>query len=263
MATFHSSWLIGSVRDLPAQTFEADGVEAVVAAGNYYLQSPVSAMTLLVAFRQALLDAGVADVTAVLTQSRHVRLTASESFTVEWGAATQLRDLLGFDDDLPNLAAHQATLVSPLLWSPATKLASQLSPQLTTGIRRHQSYYAVSPSDGATTVVTHGSRLFQRLTAINIANERMFTLDELGGEYVKFFDTVLAQGGSLYFFPDVVEDASPSTTSVTLLPYLGPYVLSPSGRAATWVYDRSKGFEWTDRRQDITIDLHVPPQYPT
>lgn len=248
---------------MPAQTFKADGVDAVVAAGNYYLQSPVSALTLLAVFRQALLDAGVADATAVLTRSRHVRLTASESFTVEWGAATQLRDLLGFTGDLPNLAAHQATLVSPLLWSPARPSSSMLSPTLTTGMRRPLSYFAVSPSDGSTTVVTHGSRVYQRLTWINVDNARVFTLAELGGEYIKFFETVLAQGCSLYHFPDVVEDAVTSSVSVTLLPYLGPYVLSPANRAATWVYDRSKGFEWTDRRQDIDISLHVVPQYPT
>jgi hypothetical protein len=263
VAVFRSSWLIGSVRDLPVQNFEADGVAASVATGNYYLAGPVTALSLRAAFQAALIAAGVADALVVITQSRTVRITASETFTLEWGDATRLRDLLGFSADLLNLDTHQAPLVSPLLWSPARPGRSMLSPQLTRGIRRPLNYYAVSPSDGSVTVVSHGAREYQRLEWSMIANDRIFTTDELGGEFVSFFEEVLAKGASFYHYPEVVEDASVSATTATLLPFLGPYVFSPKARATTWAYDRADGFKWTDRRQDIDLDIHVTPQYPT
>lgn len=266
MATFRSSWLVGSVRDLPEQVFEADGVAAVLPAGSYYLTNPVTAdLSLLWAVRLALIAAGVSDANAYLSQSRQVVLEASEPFTVTWGSASRLRDLLGFTADLPNADEHLAPLPTPLVWSPARPMRSELSPIGTRGIARPLSYFAASPSDGSNSTITHGAREFQKLTALNIANDRIFTKDQKGGEYVRFFTEVLSTGASLYHFPGTGESATPTTNPVTLVGGLGlgPYTFSPSGRAASWVYDRSKGFEWTDSRQDIDISLHVVPEYPT
>lgn len=263
MAVYKTSWLVGSVRDLPAQTFQADGVGAQVPAGNYYLASPISALSLIFAFRLALEAAGVSDPVISMTRSRHVRVTAGEPFTVTWGSATRLRDLLGYEADLADLGAHQATRVSPLLWSPGRPGRSDLSPLRTRGIRRPLSYYATSPSDGSTTVVTHGAREFQKLAWLNIDTDRIQTPGEFGGEWVRFFDEVLGAGASLYHIPEVIEDAQTSVFAATLLGGLGPYVFSPSSRSTAWSYDRSRGFEWTDRRADIDLPLHVVPQYQT
>lgn len=263
MTLFHSAWLIGSVRDLPEQEFEADGAPATLAAGDYYLIGPSTALSLAHQFALSLQAAGVDDAAAVLTRSRKIKLTASESFTVDWGTATRLRDLLGFDDDLASLGQHIAPLVSPLLWSPGKPTKSELSPHGIRGMVRPLSYFGVSPADGSATVVTHGSREFQRLSWTVIENERIWTAQQLGGEFVEFFAEVLAKGASLYHYPDVFEDSETSTTMASIVDGLGPYVFSPDRRAATWVYDRTKGFDWTDRRQDIDLSLHVVPQYET
>lgn len=257
---FNSAWLIGSIKDLPAHTTTIDGAAQILAAGSYYLHSSTAALSLLDKLVAMMTAAGVAAPVAVITRDRRVRLSAGGAFTVAWGASSTLRDLLGFTGDLAASSSYTATLISPLLWSPAKPVKSELSPRGTIGIKRPLAYYSMSPTDGSTFVVSHGERIDQRFTCTHIATARIQTAAEAGGEWAKFFLTVIAPGYSFVVYLDVTEDPG-STTVATLADGLGPYVTTPAGRAPAWAYDRSKGFEWTDRRGDWSISCRVCPEY--
>lgn len=261
MATFRSAWLLGSVRDLPRQSFTVDGDDAVVAEGNYYISCLTDALSLCAQLQASIIAAGVVGAEVFLTQFRTVRITAPGAFPIVWGTATQLRDLLGFTGDLASATAHAATAVSPLLWSPGKPTNYELAPRNVGHIRLYLSYYAVSPSDGSTSVITHGTRSFAKFSWDYVDVLRVLTSFGVNGEWDVFFGEVLAKGASFKLVEDVLESTSVVTTEASLTPELGPYVYSPDRRAASWEYRRSSGFDWCDKRANISLPAHLVPEY--
>lgn len=261
MVTFKTAWLLGSVRDLPLQSFTVDGGAASLAAGNYYISCLTSALSLCAQVQASIIAAGVAGATCYLTQFRNVRIAAPGAFPIVWGTATRLRDLLGFTGDLASATSHTATTFSPLLWSPGKPTNYELAPRAVGAIRRYLSYYSVSPSDGSTSVVTHGSRTYAKFSWDFVDVLRVLTSNGSNGEWDVFFGEVLAKGASFKLVEDVMESTGVVSTEATLTPELGPYVFSPDKRAATWEYRRSSGFDWCDKRANISLPAHGVPEY--
>ena len=254
------AWLIGSVKSLPEQSVDIDGVAQILATGNYHLAHG-TAPALLTSLIAMLTAAGVPAPTASITRDRRVKLTAGAVFAIDWGLAGEtLRDLLGFDADLAGSLVYIAPLVSPLHWSPTKPLRSEMAPRGARGIRRPLAYYSMSPTDGSAFVVSHGERVDQSFSCSHVPTDRIQTPEELGGEWAAFFLAVVARGYLFTVYLDVVENPG-STTTADLDNPLGPYVATPAGRAASWSYARSKGFEWTDRRADWSISCRVAPEY--
>lgn len=257
---YTTAWIIGSTRDTDLDVIFTGNASTQTIAGDLYLYHPTSSLSLLAAMVTAMAAGGVADPAAVLTRDRRVRLSSSGNFSVQF-VDTALRDLLGFTGNLAAASSYTAPNVSPLLWSPAKPLTSELSPRGTSGIRRPLSYATFSPNDGSPFVVTHGTRVDQRWSCAQVAIDRVFTSDSpAGGEWATFFDRVAAPGARWYVYLDVAEEAGSGATA-TLTGGLGPYVFTPSGRAASWDYRRAGGFEWTDRRADIVIPCRKVPEY--
>ena len=160
MAAIYSAWFIGSVT-IAAQTFTVNGVAVVVPAGTYYLSDPTAGLSLLAATAAAMVPQA-AGATAVLLGSGKCRLTATGNFTVTWGTATTLRDLLGFTGNLAAAATYTASLYSDLWWSPGKPALFALSPLGITGQTRYilsQSAYTGKGSQHRTgRVCTSASR---------------------------------------------------------------------------------------------------------
>jgi hypothetical protein len=262
VATIDTAWVIGSVRgaDYDVSINGGGGATTYNVAGNLYLYHPTAALSLLGKMVTHMTTEGVDTPMAEILRNRCVRLSAKSVFSVTW-TSTTLRDLLGFNANLSGSVSYTAPLISPLLWSPAKPLYFELSPTGVLGNKRPLSYWTASPSDGSTFVVSHGDRTDQRFSASHVAIDRVQTASELGGEWDVLFQQSLARGHSFYVYPSVIEDPSDSSTAATISGGKGPYVYSPRGRAASWDYRRSRGFEWLNRRADITWDCRVVPEY--
>lgn len=260
---FSTAWVIGSIKGLDYDvTITPDGSPPSlenIAGDRYLYVTGGGSLSILGGMVSAMSSAGLGGPAAVLTRDRKVRLSAAGVFSVTWTDAT-LRDLLGFTGDLAGASSYVAPNVSPLLWSPAKPLLPERSPWQTAGIRTPLAYFSASPSDGSTFVVSHGSRVDQTYSAVNVATARVFTSAELGGEWVALFDQCLARGYSFYVFPSVTEESG-STTTATPSGGLGPYALTPQGRAPSWDYVRSRGFDYVDSRNSIRFSCRVVPEY--
>ncbi|WAS96036.1 hypothetical protein [Nannocystis punicea] len=254
-----TAWVIGSVKGMNYNVTIV-GSPSTTVTGSRYLYHPTSSRSLLGGMVSAMSLSGVDNPIAVLTRDRKVRLSATEAFAVDWGGDPTLMNLLGFTGDLPLSLTHTATNVSPLLFSPGKPLLSELSPRGTLGIRRPLAYYTMSPSDGSTFVVSHGDRTDQRFSASHVDIERVFTSDEAGGEWVRWFDEVAAKGYQFYVYLDVNEEAG-SSAIASLSDGLGPYVWVPSARAPSWDYRRARGFDWTDFLADVSLPCRDAPEY--
>lgn len=254
---YYSGWFIGS-RTMSVQGFQINGNAVSVPAGTYYLTDPDAALSLLSKVISAMSTGLLFAPTAVLLSSGKVRLTAAGAFTVTWGTATALRDLLGFTGDLGSATSHTATLKSPLWWSPGKPALFALTPLGVTGAPRYILSQSMSAYSGRAESTSHGERSYQRFVFEKVDSERMQTPSALGGEYGVWFAAVAVRSARFKMYRDAVEDPS-STAAFTYDTVHGPYVL-PLGNAAEWSYQRSSGFTWTDLCADITVAATVCPE---
>jgi hypothetical protein len=256
MASFYSAWFIGSIV-LPEQAFTVNGVLVVVAAGTYYLSDPTAGLSLLAAVRAAMLPQA-AGATAVLLGSGKVRLAAAGAFSITWGAATLLRDLLGFAVGLAASSSYTAPSKSDLYFSPGKPALFALSPLGVDGQDRYILSQSVSAYSGRAESTSHGSRVFQRFTFEKVDSERLRSPSAAGGEFGNWFALVAVRSARWKLYRDAVEDAA-ATTAFTFDTVHGPYIL-PLGRSAEWDYKRSSGHTWTDYTCDLAVDAHVCPE---
>lgn len=259
MASYTSAWLIGSVRDIDYDVILTGDASTQAVAGDLYLYHATDSLSLLAQVVAAMTAATIPDAAAVLTRDRRVKLSSSGNFSVQW-VDLALRNLLGFNANLAAASSYTAPLISPLLWSPAKPLLPGLSPLNCVGNRRPLAYWTASPTDGTPFVVSHGTRTDQSWSASHVALNRMQTVDELGGEWIEFFEESAAKGYNFTVYPEVIEESGSSVAAVLSDP-LGPYVLSPNSRAPSWDFRRSRGFEWINRRADWSIACRVVPEY--
>lgn len=256
MASFYSAWFVGSI-DLPEQAFTVNGVLVVVAAGTYYLSDPTAGLSLLAAVQAAMLPQA-AGATAVLLGSGYVRLAAAGGFTIVWGAATVLRDLLGFPGGLALATSYTAPSKSNLYFSPGKPALFALSPLGVDGQERYIVSQSVSAYSGRAESTSHGSRVYQRFTFEKVDFERLRTVDAASGEFGNWFALVAVRSARWKLYRDAVEDSA-STSAFTYDTVHGPYIL-PLGRSADWDYKRSSGHTWTDYTCDLAVEAHGCPE---
>jgi hypothetical protein len=78
-----------------------------------------------------------AGATVVLLGSGLVRMAAAGAFSVTWGAATTLRDLLGYTGNLAASTSYTAPGKSALFFSPGKPATFALTPLGVTGAARY------------------------------------------------------------------------------------------------------------------------------
>lgn len=220
-----SAWFIGSIR--PAgQSFDVDASEAGISESDYYLRSATAALSLIdeVAFRIVNAVGGTCSIT--LRRNRCVRITFNTARSITWGAATQLRDLLGFTGDLASAATHDAPNVSPLLWSPGY----MATPKTIAGVEGYTvPHQAITKSaDGSQVYCTHyGSETWQDLGWTHILPERLRVATGTGGGTFHEFFEQCAMLRERFLWHQEVDELDGSTAAATLDTALGPYVLRP------------------------------------
>lgn len=256
---FKSSWLIGSYRSMPAQGLEVSGDPATVTAGSRYLYDFDDDLSLLRAVEIAAFSTGVT-LSAFLTESRHVRLESAGVFSIDW-TDPLLPSLLGFTVDLAGQSSYTAPRISPLLWSPGRPESTSMAPLGVRGHKVHSTYQSVSPYDGTTESITHGSREYNKFSWLNVAIARVWTASELGGEFRTWFQTVSVPANNFKLYRSVPEVGGSSNTEASIvIAGLGPYCHTAERRGVDWQYDRSKGLEFTDTMSDIVLPVHVVPE---
>src|SRR5690242_20226068 len=111
--------LIGSYPSLPAQTLSVSTAgpvteNCVVPASSYYLYDDHSSFDLLEAIGVALEGHSVlSGATVEILDSRHVRISANQTFSLTWPVDNILRNLLGFTTNLSGTNTYTATNISP------------------------------------------------------------------------------------------------------------------------------------------------------
>lgn len=257
MAAIESAWFIGSI-EIGAQSFEIDSDPASVSAGIFYLTDVDPVLSLLAQVEAAMSAAGVVEPAAVLLGSGRVRLSGKFPWSLTWGSATLLRDLLGFEFNLAASTAYVAPLKSPLWWSPRKPALFEMTPLGVRGAKRYILNQSVSAYSGRAESTSHGVREYAKFSFEKVDAERMLTVDTLGGEYGSFYDLVAVRSARFKLYHLAVEDPL-STDPFTYESVLGPYLIS-LGNTAEWAYNRSRGHEWTDFTCDVTINAHVCPE---
>lgn len=257
-----TTWLIGSYKNLPAQALTVNGGLQAITAGSRYLYHSTNALSLLYQVQAAITAAGVAGASVVILKNRKVRISANAAFTLDWPADNVLRNLLGFNANLAGQSSYTAASVSKYLWSPGIGRAEnpELAPLGVRGHRTHAAYTLVSPYDGSTETVTHGSREYNAFSFPYVLMDRVQTGNEYGGEFVAFFDTVCVQSFNFNLWREVDEDGS-SNVATPLSQKLGPYVFSPERRGSDWSFVRTSGLELVEVAADIRFRVHVVPEY--
>ena len=167
MADYRGAWLIGSIEDMDTQTVTIGGMPLDL-SGDLYLYDTTLARSLISRFAGLMSTAGIAAPLAFIRRSGYVYLESSGVFTVNWGASTILRDLLGFDANLSGASSYVAPYKSPLLFAPGkpeTPVGHRLG---TAGHKVHTQYQAVSAFTGRAVSVSHGSRTFAHAFAAGL-----------------------------------------------------------------------------------------------
>jgi hypothetical protein len=233
---FTVDWFVGSIV-LPQQDFTIDDgggfVAAALPAGSYYLRHTSSTRSLIAAFGVAVQAITGVPCSNSILRNRCVHLDLGNSVAVNWGAATALRDLLGFAGNLPSDIEHDATLVSPLLWSPGY-------PGTTKTIRGVDGYLVphqvVSESDDGTQMFTYhfSEETHQDVEWSHIDPSRLRVATGTGGgTFYEFHRQVGMIGRRFLYHQDIVEDDS-STAQVTWTTQRGPYMLRREARSGDW-----------------------------
>jgi len=256
---YYSGWFIGS-RTMSVQSFQINGNAVSVPAGTYYLTDPTSTLSLLSKVISAMSTGLLFAPTAVLLGSGKVRLTAAGAFTVTWGTATLLRDLLGFTTNLAGNSISTAPNVSGLLWSPQRTETPMLAPIGIRGQKVAAVYQSQSPYDGTTENTSRGSREYNRFIFRRVTYLRVWTSNNNGGEFNRWFEEVAVPAARWKLYSQVLESELDVEAEVNT--GLGPYIVTAEKRGVNWDFTRSKGQEFSDRQMDIDFNVHVCPEYP-
>lgn len=261
-----SDWCVaGRLLSSATLSIDANLVAVSFPNGGAYLVHPTASLSILDRFVQAMTDAGVVNPAAYVTEAGYVRLTSDNVFTVSWGAATVIRDLLGFSANLSGSAAYTAPARSTLLWSPGKRFTPELAPLDAHG----QQVLDISSTIGAQgrqTVRREGdATVVQRFSARHVFKARYFASPPSygPGEFVHFWENELTTSAHFIVLREVIEGSSVTasadySTSIAL----GPYVcdMSNSDMART-PFARSTGFERVECYYDVGFPVVVTEEF--
>lgn len=223
MPRIRSTWLVGSLEQMPEQDVTIDGSPQSVPASRYYLTHDTAAISLLDAMAAAMTAAGVVAPAAVLLENRRVRLSSSGVFTVTW-VDTELRDLLGFTGALAGASSYVATNISPLLWSPGAAVTRQVLPGAE-GYEVEDAEIRVSADGTRQEVDFHATHTWDEWEWDAVVADRYAAPGAAeGGTWIGWRRQVLVPGYRFQLYEFVVEDTA-STSAVTLPAAVGTYRL--------------------------------------
>lgn len=238
-----SSFLIGSDPDVPACELEvtANGSTEIilVSGGSYYLDDPTSSLSLIRQFATAILShAQVSACSAWIGRDRLVHLSCTPATAIDFMGDVHARNMMGFTGNLASATTHNANLISKWLWSPR-KTESSSTIFGAHGLEKKDT--KVGGSSTARNEWTHHNTIVVNdFSWRYIALDRVWSLNELGGEMKAFWSEVLSKGFQFKLYRNR-EDVAGDTTDINLVStlgiQLGPYEMRPDGDVS-WVYKR-------------------------
>lgn len=229
-----SSWLIGAFELTSNATIVVDGINnAVVPAGEYYLDDPSSSLSLLSAILTAVTPF-MTTPAVFIGLDRKIHVTAGAAFT--WAIPVSLQPILGFGASIPSTTSATAADISTLLWSPGWPETTLGHPVGTTGWIVPQWTQTSSPSGQTIRTTQLGDPTQLTELAWNFVLRARTMTSDLGepGEYQRFFIDVLVPGRRFKLYRGILEDdGDPSAAPITSP--LGPYKI------------RDPDFRWYER----------------
>ena len=220
--SFETAWVIGQVTTATGFDYTVSGTPYSVAAGAYYLYDSVLSRSLLV---QA--GGGAAGLGMTVTEAGRVKIISILGpFSITWGTGTGLllRDLLGFDADVPLTTEAIGAVQSPLLWSPTFK-AQTYSPPNIDSYPVPDTQVVASLTARTVQHVTNFTQQRQEFSWDAVPIERVWPVSPgLGTTSYRYFWTDVLQAGERFKVYEVTEDPL-STTNQTWPSPLGPYKL--------------------------------------
>lgn len=253
-----TAWLVGSYY-LPATTItiNGNGYDFSTGSQGWYLYSTDADLSLITRLEAILDGLGLTGTVRVL-ENRKVKISAAGVFSITWTSAT-MRDLFGFTGNLAGASSYTAPNISPLLWSPGKPESPTESPLGVTGRKVRDTKFSTAP-DGTQVADSHYSQRINTFTWSHVAMDRFQTANEVGGEYVVWFDYVFAKANKWYLWRNIAEDVD-GTDPVTWTSALGPYGSRPTRGLISADFQRSPGFERVDRRAQVSLDCLIVPEW--
>lgn len=260
-----TAWLVGSYHEgVAGMTATLNGVASTVVPedqpGGVYLYHDTDALSLVDLLEDAMLAVPIAGAQVRLLESRKVRISATGNFTISW-TNLLLRNLLGFTADLAGTNSYTAANPSVLLWSPGKGESPTESPLGTLGRPVYDTRFSTAPDGTQVSTSSHTQRV-QTFSFPFVAVNRYQTSDELGGEYLTFFDYVLRRANKFFLWRNIAEDVD-GTDPVSWTTSLGPYGFRPGRSPISPDFRRSQGLERVDRRMNVQIDCQTTPEWGT
>lgn len=261
-----SDWVVSS-RALATQTITVNGnpVNVTLPLGGAYLVHTTASLSLLERLELAMAAGGVANPSAVLTQSRRVLLSGDAVWTLAWGASTGLRDLLGFAGDLSASTGYLADLTSTLLWSPGKRLRPALAPLDALG-RLVLDISSTIGEGGQLTVRQEGPGTTVALyQAQYVYKPRHWAAPPTvsPGEFRHFWQYELATAQRWVILREIVEDDAVDTAaSYDLATLLGPYVadMAQESMGAAQL-ERSDGFATVEYAYNLELPAILTTEF--
>lgn len=264
-----SSMLIGSEPELAQQDFTLtiNGNPDVMslAAGPYYLHHDDSVISLVGALADLCsLHTVPAAVAIFITEGGYVRIEVGgvASFAITWGAATDLRDLLGFTGNLSGALAYTAQNPSPLIWIPQrteisdARLGTLGDPIYDTAVGQ--------PAGSTPPVATqHNVRYHNEFEWRHCLGSTVRTLSgSQNGKWWTFHERVVRRFNRLFLYREIpyVAASTAIMTINTSLPYaLGPYVWRPPTGNVRYQVPREE--EMREAYNRVTLPVTLVDEY--
>lgn len=271
-----TSVLLGSEPELAQQDFTltVDGNADVMSlpAGAYYLWNGEAALSLVSVLAEVVETHTELPTAAIfITEGGLVRIEASNcaTFSITWGTATELRDLLGFTGNLTGALAYTATNPSPLIWIPRrTEIAEARLGVL--GDPVYDTAVGQAAGSGAPVSTQHNVRLENAFTwrhVVNSVQDVELVRSKTGsqnGKWYGFHERVVRRFARFYLQRDhtfVANSTSPMTLMDSAPTSLGPFVWRPPASAVRYGTPREE--ENHESYNRVVLPVIVVDEYPT
>lgn len=219
--SFQTAWVIGQTTAAAAFDVTFNGSPVSIPAGSYYLFDVSTSPTRSLLDALALYFGRACDI----TEAGKVKISGA-SFSITWGTGTGLllRDLLGFDADVPSTTEAIGAIQSPLLWSPTFKAQTYTPPQVD-AYPVPDTQVVASLTAKTVDHVTNFTQERQEFSWDAVPIERVWPVsDGLGQTSFRYFWSLVLQAGERWKVYEVTEDPSSTAgVSYALLAPLGPY----------------------------------------
>lgn len=260
--------LVGSYPALPQQsitvTTAGPVAEAVVVpSNNYYLYDDSSPFDLLSALAAAIESHSVlSGVSAYFVDDLRIQIVAGANFSLSWPTDGLLRSLLGFTGNLSGSNVYTAPNVSPLVWSGGRR-ATYEARLGTDGIPVHDTAIGQAGT-GVVRATSFNSYRRQEITWRYVANARVWTPSEAGGEFFAFWRDVLRTCRRFKVWRGLVEGVGAVSWDVSgdgdgVLPSSGAYVYAPPSKPIEMPWARE--FALVESLHPISIPCVTAPEF--